>query len=155
MSEKRPVFLSVISWLSFLGEGFGLLLLVLSLLFKGQQDTQRIIHISDFDEASELPEYTQSFLQSLTEFWLIQQDRFFILHFSRIILLSISLFGVYKMYQMMKKGFPIYVIAQILLVLIPFLFVMQNPIGQLIGAFQFVVVFTFIILYATQLKQLR
>ena len=56
MTDKRPVFLSALTWLSFLGEGFGLLLVVLSFRFSSRHSTDVVDMNMEFSSNSELPE---------------------------------------------------------------------------------------------------
>ena len=108
----------------------------------------------EFSSNSELPEQYQNIITSFLDFWIVQQDQFYSIHISRIILLLISLFGVYLMYNLKRNGFYIYTVAQILLVAIPFLYVADNPIGQIMASLQFFIVGLFVFMYATQVKYL-
>lgn len=154
MSEKRPVFLSALTWLSFLGEGFGLLLVILSFRFSNRHSAEMMEMNMEFSSDSELPEQYQNIISSFMDFWIVQHDQFFSIHFSRILLLLISLFGVYLMYNLKRNGFYIYTVAQVLLVAIPFLYVAENPIGQIMASLQFFIVGLFVFMYATQVKYL-
>jgi len=152
MSDKRPVFLGALTWLSFLGEGFGLLIVVLSFRFSGANNVGNVN--MEFSTNSELPEHYQNIIHSFMDFWIVQHDQFYSIHISRIILLIISLSGVYLMYNLKRKGFYIYTVAQVLLVAIPFIYVMDNPIGQIMASLQFFIVGLFVFMYATQFKYL-
>jgi len=154
MTNKRPVFLGALTWLSFLGEGFGLLLVVLSFRFSSRHSTDVVDMNMEFSSNSELPEQYQNIITSFIDFWIVQHDQFYSIHISRIILLLISLFGVYMMYNLKRNGFYIYTVAQVLLVAIPFLYVAENPIGQIMASLQFFVVGLFVFMYATQVKYL-
>jgi hypothetical protein len=154
MSEKRPVFLSILTWLSFLGEGFGLLLVILSFRFSSRHSAEILDVNMEFSSESELHPQYQNIITSFMDFWIVQQDQFYTIHFSRIILLLTSLFGVYLMYNLKRNGFFIYTVAQVLLVAIPFLYVSENPIGQIMASLQFFVVGLFVFMYATQVKYL-
>jgi hypothetical protein len=154
MSEKRPVFLSILTWLSFLGEGFGLLLVILSFRFSSRHSAEILDVNMEFNTNSELHPQYQNIITSFMDFWIVQQDQFYTIHFSRIILLLTSLFGVYLMYNLKRNGFFIYTVAQVLLVAIPFLYVSENPIGQIMASLQFFIVGLFVFLYATQVKYL-
>jgi hypothetical protein len=154
MSEKRPVFLSILTWLSFLGEGFGLLLVILSFRFSSRHSAEILDVNMEFSSESELHPQYQNIITSFMDFWIVQQDQFYTIHFSRIILLLTSLFGVYLMYNLKRNGFFIYTVAQVLLVAIPFLYVSGNPIGQIMASLQFFIVGLFVFLYATQVKYL-
>ena len=154
MDNKRPVFLSALTWLSFLGEGFGLLLVILSFRFSSRHSTEMLDMNMEFSSNSELPSQYQNIITSFMEFWIVQHDQFYSIHFSRIILLLTSLFGVYLMYNLKRNGFYIYTVAQVLLVAIPFLYVADNPIGQIMASLQFFIVGLFVFMYATQVKYL-
>ena len=108
----------------------------------------------EFSSESELAPQYQNIITSFMDFWIVQQDQFYSIHVTRIILLLISLFGVYLMYTLKRNGFYIYTIAQVLLVAIPFLYVSENPIGQIMASLQFFVVGLFVFMYATQVKYL-
>jgi hypothetical protein len=152
MREKRPIFLGILSWLSFLGEGFGLLIVILSYRFSGANSVGNME--MEFNTNGELPEQYQKIIYSFMDFWVIQHDQFYSIHISRMILLATSLLGVYFMYNLKRKGFYIYTVAQVLLVAIPFIFLASNPIGQIIASMQFFIVGLFVFLYATQFKYL-
>ena len=154
MSKKRPIFLSALTWLSFLGEGFGLLLVILSFRFSSRHSAEMLEMNMEFSSNSELAPQYQNIITSFMDFWIVQQDQFYTIHVTRIILLLISLFGVYLMYTLKRNGFYIYTIAQVLLVAIPFLYVSENPIGQIMASLQFFIVGLFVFMYATQVKYL-
>jgi hypothetical protein len=152
MRAKRPIFLGILTWLSFLGEGFGLLIVILSYRFSGANSVGNME--MEFNTNSELPEHYQKIIYSFMDFWIIQHDQFYSIHISRMILLVTSLFGVYLMYNLKRKGFYVYTVAQVLLVAIPFLYLAGNPIGQILASMQFFIVGLFVFLYATQFKYL-
>jgi hypothetical protein len=153
MSEKRPIFLSILTWLSFLGEGFGLLLVILSYRFSSDSSVGNME--MEFSTQGELPEQYQRIIHSFMDFWIVQHDQFYSIHISRIILLIISLSGVLLMYNLKRKGFYIYTVAQVLLVAIPFVYLIGNPIGQILASMQFFIVGLFVFMYATQFKYLN
>lgn len=154
MNKKRPLFLGALTWLSFLGEGFGLLLVILSFRFSSRHSAEMVDINMEFSSESELAPQYQNIITSFMDFWIVQHDQFYTIHFSRIILLLTSLFGVYLMYNLKRNGFFIYTVAQVLLVAIPFLYVSGNPIGQIMASLQFFVVGLFVFMYATQVKYL-
>lgn len=153
MNEKRPIFLGALTWLSFLGEGFGLLLVVLSFGFSNSNSLTNVE--MNINTNGELPIQYQNIIHSFLDFWIVQHDQFFSIHITRIILLLISLFGVYLMYNLKRKGFYFYTVAQVLLVAIPFIYVIDNPIGQIMASIQFFIVGLFVFMYATQFKYLK
>mgnify|MGYP000579627598 CR=1 FL=1 len=153
MSNNRPIFLSILSWLSFLGEGFGLLIAFLSLGVSGKTQLENASF--EINSSGEMPENYSNILNSFIEFWLVRNNHFYLIHISRIALLMISLYGVYLMYKMKLKGFYIYTSTQILLVVIPFVFLIDNPISRIMASLQFFMVGLFVFLYATQTKYLK
>jgi len=152
MNNKRPIFLGALSWLNFLGQGFGLLLVILSFRFSSRHSTDVIDINMEFSSQSDLPEQYQNIIKSFMDFWIVQHDQYYSIHISRIILLLISLYGVYLMYNLNRYGFYIYTVSLILLVAIPFLYVADNPIGQIMASMQFFIVGLFVFMYSTQIK---
>ena len=153
MTKVRPAFLSALTYLSFLGEGFGMFIVISSFRYSESESTSNMDF--EFNATGELPEHYQNILSSFIDFWVVQSDQFYSIHISRIILLSVSLFGVYLMYNLKRKGFYLYTIAQVLLVAVPFLYVANNPIGQIMASIQFFLVGLFVFMYATQVKYLK
>jgi hypothetical protein len=100
----------------------------------------------------DLPTFVQRVSESMIDFWLIQKEKPLLLILTTLSLSIVSVLGVFMMYRLNKKGFILYSVSNLILVIIPFIYYFNNTIGQLIIAFQFFFTAMFIFMYATQLK---
>jgi len=112
----RPSGLKTISILSFLGSGSSLVANLFVFLF---YDT--FVSYLSSDELKEA--YTAFDAEMLKEFAITAGQSYFLIS---AVLYSVSLFGVYLMWHLVKKGIHFYAIAQISLLLLPLLFIDTN-----------------------------
>lgn len=155
MDKKRtPRFLSMLCILSFIWGALSIKSAIENLFFENN-DLDESSFSFNVNSDSELPSYVQRTIDSIIDFWIVQQDHSILIQSSTLILTLISILGVYLMYSLKKKGFLLYTLSNLLLVIIPFIYYFNNTIGQLYIAFQFFFTAMFIFLYASQLKHMR
>jgi hypothetical protein len=133
-AKKRPTFLTVLCILTFIGSGLGVLSGLIMLIAAGMSDTLSTIpFLGNAVEAASVGGTTYTIIS---------------------LLLSItSLYGAISMWGLKKMGFYLYLIAQILMLIIPFIFL---PTLVAMAGFIVGIIFTaaFIIMYAVNLKHL-
>lgn len=150
-SRRAPKFLTFLCILSFIYGLFSVKSSVQDLFFSNEADQEDIsLNINMDGEA--LPSSVQYTIDSAIDFWLMEQEYSYALNISTLALSILSIIGVFLMYKLNNKGFIIYTIANLLLVIIPFIYFFNNTVGQLVIASQFFITALFILLYATQLK---
>jgi hypothetical protein len=137
MKRKRHWLLPVLCIMTCIGSGFGLLISVLSLI-----DIQLIKFVI------QIPSYT-SVATNIA-------DAHFSYSLVKILLFSLSIAGAYYMLKLKKRGFFMYVAAQLLLPLISFVF-LPYPLFQIFTIVipEFIFAFAFIALYALHLGSMK
>ena len=155
MVRKTPRFLVILCLLSLLSGVYTIKSSFEGLFLKDQLDEEEIAMNLNFNSDGEVPSYIQYTIDSLIDFWLMEQEYASILNASTLILALLSLVGVLMMYRLNKKGFILYSSANLLGVIIPFFYFLNNTVGQLFIATQFFVTALFILLYASQLKHMN
>ncbi len=139
-NQPRPNGLSVLCVLSFVGSGLSFFSHLLVWLFYDV-----FLELLYSDAYSTIPNLNIEELQSYLE---AGGKLFF---FVSAVLFFVSLVGVYKMWHLKKIGIHYYAIAQILLVIMPLLFISRNM--PVFGALLLSVLF--ILMYARYLKIMR
>lgn len=122
----RPTLLTVLCILTFIGSGLSALLYLLAAILFGV--------MSDL-------------LVSIPGMSLVAQGGI-VLFIVMFILALVSLFGAIKMWGLQKIGFYLYTAAQILMIIVPFIFI---P-GAQVAVFGIIITILFIVLYALNLK---
>jgi hypothetical protein len=134
--HKRPQMLAVICILTFIWSGYGVLYNFTYALF---YDTfKELFTTTEFPSAYK--EMKTALLQVLAA------GRIFFV--AGLVLSFFSLFGAIKMWKLQKKGFHFYTISQIILLMLPLIFIKS-------GGFQsidFLITAMFVTMYATHLK---
>lgn len=123
-----------------------------NLFYSDEVNSDEVAFNFNFDGEEEVPSYIQETIDSGIDYWLMNQEHSVPLQSVTLILTIISLIGVFLMYKLNNKGFIFYTIANLLLVVISFVYFFNNTVGQLVTAGQFFVTALFILLYASQLK---
>lgn len=133
-TKKRPTFLTVLCILTFIGSGLGILSGLLMLIAVSMADT--LASIPGFGNAIEAASMGGPTYTIIT-----------------LILSITSLYGAISMWGLKKIGFFLYLIAQILMLIVPFIFL---PSIIAMAGFIVSIIFTvgFIIMYAVNLKHL-
>lgn len=112
---QRPDGLTFIAVLSFIGGGFSFIsnFTIYSLYHE-------VIQAIEDGQVMELPNVDMNMVSDL----LVSSGRVYYLIVALVYL--VSLFGVYKMWHMQKRGIHFYAIAQIVLLILPLLFIDTN-----------------------------
>jgi hypothetical protein len=124
--QQRPTLLTVLCILTFIGSGLSLLIYLLAALLFGAM----------VDMLQSIPGFAALASGGMVMFILL-----FVLAF-------VSLFGAIKMWSLKKVGFYMYTAAQILMIIVPLVFLE----GAQIGILGIVITILFIILYGLNLK---
>ncbi len=149
---ERPRFLLMLTMLSFLGGIISIRNAVKKLFFSDEVDSSETAFNFSIDSNGEVPSFIQKMIDGVIDFWIAEQEYSLIIQSSTLLLTLASLLGVYFMYSLKRKGFLIYVISNLVMVIIPFIYYFNNTIGQLYVSIQFFFTAMFIFLYASQLK---
>lgn len=149
--RRKPRFLTFLCVLSLAGGIFAIKSSFTNLLYNDQFD-EELSYSLNYEISGDTPDFIQYTIDSLVDFWLMQHDNSIVLNISTLLLAIASIIGVIWMYQLKRKGFAFYSIANLLGLIIPFFYFLGNTIGQLFIAGQFFVTALFILLYASQLK---
>ncbi len=131
---KRPVLLTVLCILTFAGSGMNMLSNLLVFVFYSTFQTvgENILKTIDLPGVEDI---------------LNAQPIFFV---SSVAAYAVSIFGAFQMWQLRKRGFHIYLISQILLVIIPmYFFKLASPLLA-----DIILSGIFIILYGSNLKHM-
>jgi hypothetical protein len=137
----RPSGLKTISILSFLGSGSSLVANLFVFLFYST--------FVSYLSSDEIKEASMAFdTEMLKKFTITAGQSYFLIS---AILYSVSLFGVYLMWHLVKKGIHFYAIAQISLLLLPLLFI-DSSLSILPGL---ILSGTFIFLYSRFLNVMK
>jgi hypothetical protein len=152
--RKTPRFLTLLCILSIASGIFAIKSSISNLFFNDEFDEETAYNMQ-YEISGDTPDFIQYTMDSLIDFWLMQTENSIMLNTSTLLLALISIVGVIWMYQLKSKGFALYAIANLLGVIIPFLYYLDNTVGQLFIAGQFFVTALFILMYASQLKHMR
>lgn len=156
---QRPVFLTVLCILTFIGSGWGILGNLYSVFTFGDINTSVQIEkytnmVGDMGQSGG-GEFMESFLNSSIEAMQIQATHAREIAIINLVLNLISILGAVQMFYLRRPGFYLYVAAQVLLLFVtPYFtgFSMVVAMGMAAAAF---VTLIFIILYAVNLKYLK
>jgi len=152
--RKTPRFLTLLCILSLASGIFAIKSSVGSLFFNDHLNEDAAYNLN-YEINGDTPDFIQYTINSLVDFWLMQNENAVVINASTLLLTLISIVGVILMYRLNRKGFALYTIANLLGVIIPFFYFLDNTIGQLFVAGQFFVTALFILMYASQLKHMR
>jgi hypothetical protein len=152
--RKRPEMINVLTILTFIGSGLGILT---NFWYFSNAKKFYDIAITNQEKVDQAPAFLRS-LQGSDPVGVAQRT-----YDNRVPIVVLSLVacilcivGAVQMRKLKKSGFYIYLIGEILPIIGSFIFigaVAYSSVFQVIGAFLFAAIF--IILYATQLKHLR
>lgn len=126
---NRPVLLEALCLLSFAGSGTAFLIYLAASVFRDAAQTF-ILKYSSLYTTAMLPSY----------YFLL----FGVFH-------ALSFWGVFRMWQLQKSGFPIYVFSQLVLFALPFIWLGSNGFSSVNMIFSTL----FVTLYATQIKRMN
>jgi hypothetical protein len=152
--RKLPEMLNVLTILTFIGSGLGLLT---SLWYFSSAKKFYDMTLANQDKVAQAPAFVRG-LQGSDPMGVAQrtyENRVPIVVLG-VVALILCIIGAVQMRKLKKTGFYIYLVGEVLPIITGFIFigaVAYTGVFQVIGAFLFPAVF--IILYATQLKHLR
>ena len=135
----RPQMLGVICILTFIWSGYGV---VYNLIYALFFDT-----IKDLFIAIEFPSAYKEMKIALLQ--VLAAGRIFFV--VGLVLSFFSLFGAIKMWKLQKKGFHFYTISQIIILMLPLVFIK----GGSFQFFDFLITAMFVSMYATHLKVMK
>lgn len=134
--KKRPQMLSFVCVLTFIWSGYGVLYNLIYALF---YDT-----LKDLFTTTEFPTAYKEMKIALLQ--VLSAGRFFFI--AGLVLSFFSLFGAIKMWKLQKYGFHFYTISQIIMLMLPLIFLKS---GSFLNV-EFWITAMFVAMYATHLK---
>lgn len=134
--KKRPQILGVICILTFIWSGYGILYNLMYAIF--YNTFKEIFTTMEFP--APYKELKPALLQVLSA------GRWFFV--AGFLLSFFSIFGAVKMWNLQKKGFHLYTISQILLLMLPLIFIKTGGLQSV----DFLITAMFVAMYATHLK---
>lgn len=137
--QKRPQMLSVICVLTFIWSGYGVLYNLVYALF---YDSLKVLFTT-----TEFPAAYKEMKMALLQ--ILSAGRFFFV--TGLVLSFFSLFGAIKMWKLQKHGFHIYTISQIIMLMLPLIFLKS---GSFLNP-EFWITALFVAMYATHLKIMK
>ena len=157
-SKDRPVFLTVICILSYVGLGLSILNGLGGAIFGRITTTLSpfVKNIMEKDvDLDTLPDGARRLVES--SFSVVNKAMEFATTMSllSVVLYIIALFGVINMWQLKKRGFYLYTGAKIFILLIPVIFLGFNFFSFIAVTVNGLFVMLFIILYAVNLKHMN
>lgn len=159
---KRPTLLTVLCILSFIGIGWSLYNGVYSLLTDNTADMEQVdkameeAHEDMAEVGGESGELMSGFLSGAADMASKAMQFRVELALTSIIASLLALFGVIMMWKLRKQGFYLYLLAQIIAIVVPLIYLGTSwmVIATFIGFGGFISL-VFIILYAVNLKYMR
>jgi hypothetical protein len=158
-TEKRPVFLTILCIISFIGLGMSIMKSIFMLVFSQLGPSLHSLLQGNFDEALK---QVQNSDPNAT--WLVGQIFDSVLKILNalpalaglVLLLSIvALTGVILMWNLKKAGYFLYSGAKVILIFVPVILTGSNFISIMAGAFIFMGAAIFITLYGLNLKAMK
>lgn len=154
--KKRPVFLTVLCILSYIGLGWGMFSSLINLIA-----SQFLSSFSPFFH--KLVEYTKrpsrfpggGKVEEMFDFIQNIIDNAFTMNLAALFLSLLALFGVLMMWRLKMAGFYLYLGAKIFIVSIPIMFLGMNGIVVFLTAINGFIAGIFIILYALNIRHLE
>jgi hypothetical protein len=157
-APQRPTFLTVLCILSFIAGAWGVFGgIQSSFTDKPQRDLEeaRTEMEEAMDQMGESSGMVANMMESAMELAEKSAENAVTLGYVALLTSLLSLLGVWFMWNLRRMGFGIYVVASLLGLLVPFVFLgfnMMTFIGLGVGGF---ITVLFIILYAVNLKHMR
>ncbi|MBN1181466.1 MAG: hypothetical protein JXB49_04205 [Bacteroidales bacterium] len=153
--KRRPVLLTVLCIISYIGLGWSILNGLIGLLASNftRSLTPLFKKISDYAANTPSSSAFKS-IKDIGSFLGKVIEEAFNMQLATILLSIIALIGVLLMWQLKGTGFYLYLIAKFFIVCIPIIFLGMNSITGIIAIISGFFAMIFIILYATNLKYL-
>ncbi|MCX6233063.1 MAG: hypothetical protein NTZ33_16160 [Bacteroidetes bacterium] len=134
--QKRPPMLQVLCILTFIWSGFNMIYNLIYGLFYNA--------LKEFIVNMEFPKNYKELKDVIL--YVFSGGRFFFL--SGFLLCFFSIFGAYKMWKLQKNGFHFYTVAQLLMLMLPMIFIH----GEKLNVVEVLITALFILYYARFLK---
>lgn len=156
-AAKRPTFLTVLCILSFIAGGWGVIGGIINLVSAPSADEVRaqmegaMSGMGDVEGAEALG----GMMNSMADTAIKAAENAVPMAIGGIIIALISLFGVWKMWNLQKQGFWIYVVACIASFILPMVFLGGGLLAALSSGIGGLISIVFIILYALNLKHMH
>lgn len=156
-ASTRPTLLTVLCILSFIGGAWGLISGTMNLV---QDNTAELAAAqAQMDEArAEMGDEASGMVGGLMDGAMEMAEKAAAnarsIGIATIVLSLISLFGVWKMWNLQKQGFWLYLLATIAGLIVPLIFLGFNMLALLSVGMGGLIALIFVILYATQLKHM-
>lgn len=158
--EERPSFLKVLCILSWISTGIalisGLFNLVTGPFSEEKMLEQRVDMMKSIDELKtlEMNGMAELFekIQRMTE---SMNAQFYYVQTVSLIVVTIGVFGVFKMWNRSKLGFHLYIIYSLLSVLTVYLFVAPVDVPSIVVIFNLIISGIFILMYSRNLKWMK
>ena len=150
--QKAPRFLTLLCILSFIYGGFSIKSDLNQLFFNSDVDTEEVAFSLNIEGDGDMQTFIQKASEGIIDYWIEKQDQPKLFTISSLIFAILSVIGAILMYRLNKKGFLIYTISNLLIIIISYIYYFNNTVGQMVIAIQFFFTAMFIFMYATQLK---
>ena len=160
MTDKldRPVFLTVLCILTFIGSGYSALSALISLLTEPlveQSMAQMEEVMLELDAASADVPWLENFLFAYIDVMENMMDHYVEMNLTSFLGYALALTGAIFMFKLKNIGFHMYLASQLLLTMVPLIFMGFNIVGFVTAAVGGFFNILFVILYGLNLKHLR
>jgi hypothetical protein len=156
-TNKRPTFLTVLCILSFIAGGWGVIGGIINVVSAPSADEVRAQMEGALSGMGDLEggEAFSGVMNSMAETAIKAAENAVPMAIGSIVIALISLFGVWKMWNLQKQGFWIYVLACVASFILPMVFLGGGLLGALSAGIGGLISIVFIILYALNLKHMH
>lgn len=156
--KVRPTFLTVICILTFIGSGYSLLDNSISLingkLTEEQLEDRKYNLLKVYDE-KESTELEKKLIKKSVEVQELHNKNFYPITSTSFFVALLSLIGAYMMFRLDKRGFGIYVLAQVIPIVVSFIYLGNNIISVITSSVLIFFSLIFIIMYAVNLRHMK
>lgn len=156
--KTRPTFLTVLCILTFIGSGFSLLSSLMSMLTSKVASSSGIMSMwmnAMNQSMEEIPEPVVKMIESGMEIANKAVEHGVAIGLTNTVLYGASIFGAVMMYNLNKKGFYLYLAAQIMLLCVNPIFLGFNVFVVLGMTFSLLFTAAFIIMYGVNVKHMN
>ena len=156
-TKTRPTFLTVICILTFIGSGLSLLSNGISLVngkLTEEQLEDRIYEISKtYDKDG--PEFQKVITKKSIELQQLNNENFYAITSTNFFVALLALVGAFMMFKLDRRGFGIYILAQIIPIVVSFIYFGNNIVSTITSVILIFISLIFIIMYAVNLKHMK
>lgn len=154
---QRPTFLTVLCILSWISAVWSFLSSAMSIATKEKaldalRQSKESLEIQSGNESLSFMEgFMNNSLASIQD----TIDHFMLINTSNLTLYAAQIVAVFFMFKLQKKGFWLYTFVQILLLIMPFIYMTTNSVMLLGSGFTLLISGAFVAMYATNLKHMN